>query len=76
LREKVDFLGRTINSDGVEMGDHYTKAVQDWPVPPNVKAVERFLKFANYDNRNFIAVFFNRRISVCSNWQGPFPMGT
>ena len=30
------------------MGDQYIEAVRDWPVPCDVKGVERFLGFANY----------------------------
>lgn len=45
---KVEFLGRTVSEHGVEMGDQHIEAVRDWPVPCDVKGVERFLGFANY----------------------------
>ena len=56
FRREVEFLGRTVSSGGVEMGKQYIEAVQEWPVPVNSKAVERFLGFANY-HRNFIPRF-------------------
>ena len=56
FRQKVEFLGRSISSTGVEMSDHYIDTVKEWPTPQNTKAVERFLGFAKY-HRNFIARF-------------------
>ncbi|KAK3084611.1 hypothetical protein FSP39_016239 [Pinctada imbricata] len=53
---EVEFLGRTVNAQGVHMGDQYIKAVRDWKVPTNTKEVERFLGFANY-HRLFIKDF-------------------
>ena len=53
---EVEFLGRTVNAQGVHMGDQYIKAVTDWKVPTNSKEVERFLGFANY-HRLFIKDF-------------------
>jgi hypothetical protein len=38
------------------MGDQYIEAVRNWPLPSNVKGVERFLGFANY-HRSFIPQF-------------------
>ena len=56
FQQKVEFLGRSVSSTCVEMGDQYLDAVRDWPTPQNAKAVERFLGFANY-HRNFKACF-------------------
>ena len=56
FRQKVEFLGRSVSSTGVEMGDQYIDTMRDWPIPQNAKAVERFLGFANY-HRNFVAGF-------------------
>ncbi|XP_062589436.1 uncharacterized protein LOC134251086 [Saccostrea cucullata] len=56
FKTKVEFLGRTVSEHGVEMGDQYIESVRDWPVPRDVKGVERFLGFANY-HRSFIPHF-------------------
>lgn len=53
IRPKVEFLGRTVSKDGVEMGDQYLEAVREWPISKDVKAVERFLGFANYHSATF-----------------------
>ena len=55
FRQRVQFLGRTISADGVEMGDQYISAIKDWKVPQNTKDTQRFLGFANY-HRQFIAI--------------------
>ena len=31
FRQKVEFLGRSVSSTGVEMGDQYIDAVKEWP---------------------------------------------
>ena len=54
FQRKVEFLGRQVSPQGVEMGDSYVEAVRDWVVPRSTKDVERFLGFANY-HRGFIA---------------------
>lgn len=58
LSAKVKFLGRSVSSGGggVEMGDQYIEAIQDWPIPFYTKTVKRFLRFANYQ-RNSIHHF-------------------
>ena len=50
----MEFLGRHVSRNGIEMGDTYISAVREWAVPTNVKEVEKFLGFANY-HRAFIA---------------------
>lgn len=56
FRLRVEFLGRTVSHNGVEMGGQCLEAVREWPIPRDVKAVERFLGFANY-HRNYIPNF-------------------
>ena len=50
------FLGRSISSTGVEMGDQYIDTVKERTTPQNTKAVDRFLGFAYY-HQNFLADF-------------------
>lgn len=38
------------------MGDQYFETVRKWPIPKDVKVVERFLGFANY-YRSYISHF-------------------
>lgn len=56
FQEKVQFLGRTVSAQGLEMGETPAKVVLDWERPPNIKEVERFLGYANY-HRGFIKDF-------------------
>ena len=39
---------RQVTPQGVEMGDSYVEAIQDWPAPRSTKDLERFWGFANY----------------------------
>jgi hypothetical protein len=56
FKTKTEFLGKSVNEEGVEMGDQYIEAVRDWTLPSDVKGVEHFLGFANY-HRSFIPQF-------------------
>jgi hypothetical protein len=52
-RTTVTFLGFIISTEGIRMDNEKIKAVQEWPKPRNVKEVQQFLGFVNY-NRRFI----------------------
>lgn len=52
-QHKVEFLGRVVSEDGLEMGNSYADSIENWKKPKNIKGVERFLGFANY-HRQFI----------------------
>ncbi|XP_064800883.1 uncharacterized protein LOC135519576 [Oncorhynchus masou masou] len=56
FQQAVSFLGYLISTAGVEMEEQRVSAVRSWPVPSNMKVVQRFLSFANYF-RNFIRGF-------------------
>jgi transposase InsO family protein len=56
FQPKVDFLGRNVSENGVEMCDESVKTIMDWPAPTSVKEVERFCGLANY-HRSFIKNF-------------------
>ena len=53
---KVEFLGVIISPKGVEMQKEKMERVLNWPVPRNVKEVQKFLGLANY-YRRFIKDF-------------------
>lgn len=53
FQQKVEFLGRLVSKNGLEIGNEHIRVVQDWPVPRNKKDVQRFLGLANY-HRSFI----------------------
>ena len=56
FHKKIDFLGRIISEDGIQLTDTDIKTVLDWPIPQNTREVEQFLGLANY-HRNFIKGF-------------------
>jgi len=58
---EVEFLGVVISPRGVEMQKEKVKRVLNWPVPRNVKEVQKFLGLTNY-YRRFIKDF--ARIAV------------
>jgi hypothetical protein len=53
FRPEVDFLGRTVDRNGVRVTDAKIQAVLDWPVPSSTKELESFLGYINY-HRDFI----------------------
>jgi len=53
---EVEFLGVVISPKGVEMQKEKVEGVLSWPVPRNVKEVQKFLGLANY-YRRFIENF-------------------
>jgi len=48
---EVEFLGVVISPKGVEMQKENVERVLSWPVPRNVKEVQKFLGLANYYKR-------------------------
>ena len=55
MRE-VEFLGVVIGPKRVEMQKKKVEGVLSWPVPRNIKEVQKFLDLANY-YRRFIKDF-------------------
>jgi transposase InsO family protein len=55
-QEELEFLGCTVGKFGVKMSPIKIQAVQTWPEPKNVKDVQAFMGFANF-NRQFIPEF-------------------
>ncbi len=52
----VAFLGYIISQEGVAMDESKVHAVLNWPLPSNIKELQRFLGFANF-YRRFIRGF-------------------
>ena len=48
FQRRVEFLGRQVNPQGVDMGDSYMEAARDWAPTRSTKDVDRFLGFDNY----------------------------
>jgi hypothetical protein len=53
LGYEINFLGYEIGTDGIHMQAQKVQSVKSWPVPKNVREVQRFLGFANF-YRKFI----------------------
>ena len=50
----MDFLEFIIGIDGIRIDSEKIQKVLDWPVPRNLKNLQRFLRFGNF-NRHFIS---------------------
>ena len=48
LKDKVDYLGFEVGSDGIHTSPEKVKAVLDWPRPQSVHDVRSFLGLASY----------------------------
>jgi len=44
----VEFLGVVIGPRGVKMQREKVEGVLNWPIPRNIKEVQKFLELANY----------------------------
>jgi len=58
-KEEVEFLGHIISGSGVSTDPKKIKSIKEWPIPKNVKEVQRFLGLCNYYRRfvrNFAAI--------------------
>ena len=55
-RSEVAFLGYIVSEKGITMDQAKVAAVTEWPLPDCIKALQRFLGFANF-YRRFIRNF-------------------
>jgi len=46
--QEVEFLGHTINNDGIAISQKHRQDVKDFPVPKTFKEMKQFLGLANY----------------------------
>lgn len=60
---KVEFLGRWVGPDGLELADGDVAAVREWKRPTCTKDVERFLGLVNY-HRIFIPEYAKRAVPL------------
>ena len=66
LKDKVVYLGRLINQDGVQSDPDSVKAVLKWEVPHNKREVSGFLGLANY-YREFI-MGYTIKVAPYNTW--------
>jgi len=52
-KESVEFLGFVVSTTGIRMSPEKIKAIAEWPTPHDIRSVQSFLGFANF-NRRFI----------------------
>jgi len=62
-QEEVDFLEFVVGRHGVRMNPKKLRAIREWKSPINVKEVQSFLGFMNY-NKKFIKDYFANAISL------------
>jgi len=50
-KESVEFLGFVVSTTGIRMSPEKIKAIAEWPTPYDVRSVQSFLGFANFNQR-------------------------
>lgn len=48
LQKQIKYLGYKISSNGLEIDETKTVCIRNWPVPTNLKKLQRFVGFANF----------------------------
>jgi hypothetical protein len=48
-KDEVEFLGFTVGVHGVKMSESKISVVKTWPTPKNVKNIQEFLGFVNFN---------------------------
>ena len=67
--DELDYLGHTINWQGVKMNDAKIRAIEEWPAPKNVKELRSFLGLAGY-HRKFVEHFSQRTMPMSELLKG------
>ena len=49
--QSVKFLGLIITTDGIKMDPSKLASIENWPIPKNVKEMQRFIGFVNFYRR-------------------------
>ena len=62
-RRSVEFLGFVVSTKGISMSPEKIKAIAEWPTPHDVKEVQSFLGFANF-NRKFIEGYSKKALPL------------
>ena len=62
-QEEVDFLEFVVERHGIRMNPKKIKAVKEWSTPVDVKNIQAFIEFVQY-NRKFIKNFLERSIPL------------
>jgi hypothetical protein len=62
-KEEVEFLRFTVSVHGVKMSESKIKVVKDWPTPKNVKNIQEFLGFVNF-NQRFIKDYSTKAMAL------------
>jgi len=64
-KHEVTFLGYVVGRHGIKMEPAKIQSIEEWPLPKNVKEVQGFLEFANY-NRQFIEGYSKKALPLTS----------
>ena len=51
VKQKVEYLGHVVTSDGISPNLDKVRVVQEFPTPSNLKELRNFLGLANYYRR-------------------------
>jgi len=51
LFEEITYLGYTINKNGIQPSKHNIESVLNYPIPRNIKEIQRFVSLASYFRR-------------------------
>ncbi|RXN25208.1 Retrovirus-related Pol poly from transposon [Labeo rohita] len=49
FQSTLKFLGHIVSEEGIQVDSEKTQAIRDFPIPPNLKSLQRFLGMAGMD---------------------------
>ena len=58
-KKKIFFLKHIVKINGIQMNPKKIKIIKDWFIPKTIKKIQKFLKFANF-NQHFIKKYSHK----------------
>lgn len=75
FQQTIEFLGRSVSSEGVEMGDQYIEAVRDFAETLKYEGSQNILRLRKLSPELYPLLFRSRSPAICHSGQGCLLVG-